>query len=351
MKRLEKWLDSSTAALIVTPVNRRYLTGFESSLGYLFVTAGGAKLIVDGRYFLAAREKVRAAEVVLMSKVSEQLKSFAKENSIKTVVTENNITVAEFERFKAIFENAEVSAGKELTEYLNELRSVKTENEIQSIISAQRIAEKAFADILNIVRPGVTERDIATELEYKMKKYGSEGESFDTIVVSGYKSAMPHGVPGGKLIESGDFVTFDFGATVNGYHSDMTRTVAVGFATDKMNLVYETVLKAQLAAEKAVKAGVRCADVDKAARDLIANAGFGEYFTHGTGHSVGLEIHESPSLSCASDAVLKTGNIVTDEPGIYIENEFGVRIEDMLLVTDSGCKNLTTAEKSLIIVR
>lgn len=351
MKRLEDYLDSCTAALIVTPVNRRYLTGFESSLGYLFVTQNESKLIVDGRYYLAAKQRIKESEVVLLDKLSVQLKVFAKNSGIKRVVTENNITVAEFNRYKEIFQGLEVLADDSLSEFLDELRSVKTEQEVRCIIEAQRIAEKAFLEVLNILKPGVSEKHIATELEYKMKRFGAEKESFDTIVVSGTKSAMPHGVPDGKLLKNGDFVTFDFGATVNGYHSDMTRTVAIGFATDKMQLVYETVLSAQDAAERTVKAGVKCLDVDKAARDVIANAGFGEFFTHSTGHSVGLKIHELPNLSPKSESILKVGNVVTNEPGIYIENEFGVRIEDMLLVTELGCLNLTEFEKTLIIVR
>lgn len=350
MKRLEAYLEKGTAALILTEVNRRYLTNFASSLGFLFVTSDTATLIVDGRYLLAAKSKVKTAEVILMERVSEQLGELVSRHGIKNVLTETSITVAELDRVKAMLEGTEVSADGALTDFLSELRSVKTEREVESIVSAQRIAEKAFSAVLNIIKPGVSERDIAAELEYKMKLYGSEGEAFDTIAVSGYKSAMPHGVPDDKPIENGDFVTFDFGATVNGYRSDMTRTVAIGFATDKMRLVYDTVLQAQLAAEKAVRAGVSGFEADKAARDVITSAGFGEYFTHSTGHSLGLEIHESPNLSQHSNAPLKAYNVVTDEPGIYIPNEFGVRLEDMLLVTDTGCENLTTFEKTLIII-
>ena len=351
MDRIKSWLQNNNAALIVTPINRRYFTGFESSLGYLFVTNKKAYLLVDGRYYIDAKQKVKNAEVVLLTKASEQLLSLVKKEGISTVFTENTLTVAEFERIKGFLFGIDILAEEKFTEYINDLRSVKTNEEIDSIISAQRIAEKAFLEVLNFVKPGISEKRLATELEYKMKVFGSERESFDTIVVSGVKSAIPHGVPDEKLIENGEFITFDFGAVVNGYHSDMTRTVAVGFATDKMQQVYETVLLAQKAAEQVIKADVKCSEVDKAARDMIVNAGFGEYFTHSTGHSVGLEIHETPSLSYLETKTLKEGNVVTDEPGIYIENEFGVRIEDMLLVTKAGSKNLTCFEKSLIIVK
>ena len=161
---------------------------------------------------------------------------------------------------------------------------------------------------------------------------------------------MPHGVPDEKVIENGDFVTMDFGATIGGYHSDMTRTVAVGFATDEMHKVYNTVLNAQNVAESVIKAGVACSDIDKAARDTIAAAGYGEYFTHSTGHSLGLEVHESPTLSRLSTDTLKVGQVVTNEPGIYIDGKFGVRIEDMLLVNAEGSENLTKCEKHLIIL-
>lgn len=351
MERIKAWLQKGTAALIATPVNRRYFTGFESSLGYLLVTDKKAFLLVDGRYYIDAKQRVKNAEVILLTKTSEQLLSLVKKEDVSTVFTEDILTVAEFVRIKKLLSDTEVLADDKLTEYINGLRSVKTEYEIDCITSAQRIAEKAFLEVLNFIKPGVSEKRLAVELEYRMKVLGSEKESFDTIVVSGTKSAIPHGVPDEKPIENGDFLTLDFGATVNGYHSDMTRTVAIGFATDKMRLVYETVLSAQKAAEQMVKEGVRCSDIDKAARDTIANAGFGEYFTHSTGHSLGLEIHEALSLSSSEMKVLVEGNVITNEPGIYIENEFGVRIEDMLLVTKTGSKNLTRLEKSLIIVK
>ena len=183
-----------------------------------------------------------------------------------------------------------------------------------------------------------------------MRKNGAEAISFDTIAVSGANSSVPHGVPTAKKVSAGDFVTMDFGAVVNGCHSDMTRTVAVGFATDKMKQAYNTVLTAQIKALEGIKAGVPCSQIDRLAREVISAAGYGEYFTHSTGHGVGYEIHEAPNLSQKSEQILKAGDVVTVEPGIYLPAEFGVRIEDMAFVTENGCKNLTKSPKELIIV-
>ncbi len=350
MIRIAKTLPENTAALVYTPINRRYLTGFESSLGFLLISSDDCCLFVDGRYILAAKWAVKNCRVELFTKISDSLNEFVNKNNIKTLFCEDTITVAELKRFKEMLPCVEVTADCDLRKNIEEFRVTKSEYEVECIIKAQRIAEKAFQETLNFIKVGVTEREIAAQLEYRMKCYGSEMPSFDTIVVSGVKSAMPHGVPDGKLIEAGNFITFDFGAVVNGYHSDMTRTIAVGFATDKMQSVYDIVLNAQLFVEKTVKAEVKCADVDKTAREVISNAGYGKYFTHSLGHGIGLEVHEAPTVSQLSESVLQVGNVISDEPGIYIDGEFGVRIEDMLLVTENGSKNLTNCEKSLIIL-
>lgn len=350
MIRIAENLPENTAALVYTPINRRYFTRFESSLGYLLISKNDCCLYVDGRYILAAKQTVKTCRVELFTKAADSIKEFLKRNNIKKLFCEDSLTVAELKRFKDMLSEIEVTADCDLRHDIEILRQTKTDYEVDCIIKAQRISEKSFEDTLNFIKVGVTEREIAAELEYRMKRYGSEMPSFDTIAVSGAKSAMPHGVPDGKVIEAGDFLTMDFGAVYEGYHSDMTRTVAVGFATDKMQEVYNTVLLAQSEAEKAVKAGVKCSDVDKAARHVIDNKGYGNYFTHSTGHGVGLEIHEAPTVSFLSEQMLNVGNIISDEPGIYIENEFGVRIEDMLMVTENGSRNLTNCKKSLIIL-
>ncbi|MEE1161358.1 MAG: M24 family metallopeptidase, partial [Acutalibacteraceae bacterium] len=204
--------------------------------------------------------------------------------------------------------------------------------------------------ILGNIGVGRTEREIMLDMEFYMRRLGSEGVAFDFIVVSGKNSSMPHGVPTDKKIEKGDFITMDFGAVCGGYRSDMTRTVAVGEVGDKQKEVYEIVLKAQKETIDFIKSGVVCKEVDRVARDIIANAGYGDCFGHGLGHSVGIEIHENPACNTVCETVMEKGMIMTVEPGIYIENEFGVRIEDMVVVTENGCENLTASKKELIVL-
>jgi Xaa-Pro aminopeptidase len=352
MKRLEsvrKILTENQAALIYTPVSRLYLSGFQSSLGYLFITNKKAVLFVDGRYIEAAKKgSFEDVEVFLFTNISQQGKEFLG-SEIKTLLVETSNTVADVKGFERLF-GVNIIPSEELENSLKEARMVKTDCEIECVVKAQRMAEKAFDDVLGFIRPGVTEIQIAAELEYRMKLAGSEMVSFETIAVSGEKTSMPHGVPGDRVIQSGDFITMDFGAVYKGYHSDMTRTVAVGFATDEMKKVYNTVLNANLAAIEKVTEGVRIANVDLAARDIISKAGYAEFFAHSTGHGVGLEIHELPTVSFKNEKNLMSGQLITIEPGIYLEGKFGVRIEDMVVVTKNGCNNLTNAPKSLIIV-
>lgn len=339
------------AALIVSPENRFYFTGFESSDGYLIVNENDAVFITDGRYIEAAEKKIKGCKVVLQEKKASQIKDILSSLNDKVIAVEaDRMTLSEYALFASALEGMELVADGSLDAQINEIRSIKTSEEIEKIKIAQRISEEALENILNFIEPGKTEKEIALELEYYMLSHGAQGLSFETIAVSGKKSSMPHGVPDGKVIEAGDFVTMDFGALYEGYHSDMTRTVAVGKATDEMKEVYYTVLNAQENAIRSVKAGLSCKDADDAARSVIETAGYGNYFSHSTGHGVGVEIHEYPNLSKISDKILESGNIVTVEPGIYIPEKFGVRIEDMVLVTENGCENLTKAPKELIIL-
>lgn len=351
LQNLLKEQQSGTCALIIAPENRKYFTEFESSDGFLLVSSDRAVFITDGRYIEAAEKQISTCEVRLLGKTYPQIAEILKEmNCNRLLVESTRMTVATYNSLKGVLKKIPVSTDTTLDTIINTLRSIKTEYEVESIVKAQRIAEDAFEHILKFIKIGVTEKEIALELDFYMLKHGGEGLSFETIAVSGKNSSMPHGVPSNKKIENGDFITMDFGTIINGYHSDMTRTVAVGYATDEMKNVYDTVLKAQQNCLNNLKAGASCIDGDEFARSVIRNAGYGQYFTHSTGHGVGVEIHEFPNLSPASDSVLEFGNIVTVEPGIYIPENFGVRIEDMALITENGCTNLTSAPKELIIL-
>ena len=351
LKKLLADYGTGCCALIISPENRKYFTGFESSDGFLIVSSDRAVFITDGRYIEAAQKQISNCEVILLGKTYPQIADILKEmNCNRLLVESTRMTVSTYNSLKGVLKKIPISTDTTLDTLINTLRSIKTETEVESIIKAQRIAEDAFKHILKFIKVGVTEKEIALELDFYMLRHGGEGLSFETIAVSGKNSSMPHGVPSNKKIENGDFITMDFGTIINGYHSDMTRTIAVGFATDEMKNVYNTVLKAQQNCLDNIKAGVSCKDGDQFARTVIKNADLGQYFTHSTGHGVGVEIHEFPNLSPASDSILQVGNIVTVEPGIYIPEKFGVRIEDMALITENGCKNLTNAPKELIIL-
>lgn len=350
IRNLQQTLSSGEAYLISSPENRRYLTGFSSSDGYLLVTPKEAIFLTDSRYIEAAEKTVTGcSEISQLDSLSAQLPEYIKKLGITKLFTESvRLTVEEFNRISKIA-SCDVHAEKADAE-INSLRRKKSEEEKNCILKAQAIAEKAFDRILGFISTDKTEKEIALELDFFMLKNGAEAVSFETIAVSGANSSMPHGVPSDKKIENGDFITMDFGAVVNGYHSDMTRTVAVGSVSGKQAEIYETVLNAQLASLASLKAGISGFDADKAARDIITDAGYGKFFGHGTGHGVGIEIHESPRLSFKTDAILAEGDVVTVEPGIYLPGEFGVRIEDMAYITKNGYENLTKSPKNLIII-
>ena len=328
-----------------------YLTGFESSAGTVIITPERAVLLIDFRYFEKAKATVKHLEVILAVKTAEQMKEiFAKEEISLIYVETDRINLESYKGLCKALLNITVSKKAKLSNEILKLRSVKSLQEIESIKQAQSLTDKAFEHILDFIKSGKTEKEIMLEMEFFIRKSGSQGVSFDFIVVSGKKSSLPHGVPAEKKVENGDFITMDFGAVVSGYRSDMTRTVALGYADDEMREVYNTVLLAQTEALKAIKPNVKCKDIDKIARDIIANKGYGECFGHGLGHSVGLEIHESPSFNTRDNTLLKEGMVLTVEPGIYIEDKFGVRIEDMVYITDNSYDNLTASPKELIIL-
>ncbi len=353
INKLKAYLkEKSSAALIMSEENICYFTSFHSSNGYLLVTGNKAIFLTDSRYIEAAQNKITTCDEVLQIKSMEaDLMPLIDSLEIKMLELESErITVARYQKISELVSDVSVICDGGLDRAIDEIRVKKNESEVAKIVKAQRIAEKAFDYILGFISTDKTEKEIALELEYFMLRNDADGLSFETICVSGKNSSLPHGVPTDKKIEKGDFITMDYGATSEFYHSDMTRTVAVGEVSSKQIDVYETVLKAQMAGVEAVKAGVSCKDVDAVSRKIISDAGYGDYFGHGLGHGVGVEIHEFPSLNPTSKAVLEVGNIVTVEPGIYLPGQFGVRIEDMALVTADGCVNLTECEKKLIVL-
>lgn len=353
VEQLKGFLKKNEAALIMSEENISYFTAFHSSNGYLVVTDDKSYFLTDSRYVEAAQEKIRTVdEVLLLRSMKDDLYSLFDKLGVKKLHIESDrITVKRFNDIVAATASRQnvISDGK-LDEAIGNIRIKKSKDEINKIITAQRIAEKAFDYILSFISTEKTEKEVALELDYFMLKNGADALSFDTIAVSGKNSSMPHGVPSDKKIERGDFITLDFGAVVDFYHSDMTRTLAVGEVSSKQIEVYETVLEAQVKAIDAIKAGESCYDIDKISRDIISEKGYGDYFGHGLGHGVGVEIHEAPSFNPSSNAVLEVGNIVTVEPGIYLPGEFGVRIEDMGAVTENGFYNFTTSEKKLIVL-
>ncbi len=349
IKNLQRKLkDDGKGVLILSEQNRRYFTSFPSSFGILIVTKNDAVFLTDSRYIEAARNKIKFCRVTELKNLKEQLPQLCAEMEISSLLAESCITVDELNSMRKLFKPVRISTAR-TEKIISSCRETKTDYELEQIKAAQRIAELAFEHILPMIKPGIAERDISLELDYFMLRNGAEALSFETIAVSGRKSSMPHGVPGNNKIEIGDFITMDYGAVVNGYHSDMTRTVAVGRVSEKQKRVYDTVLNAQKAALEIIREGIPLKDTDAAARSVIESGGYGEFFRHSTGHGVGVEIHEQPNLSPKAEGRLKKGNVVTVEPGIYLPGEFGVRIEDMVYVTENGCLNLTGTEKNLII--
>lgn len=340
------------AALIMAPHNLCYFTGFPSGESYILVSRAGNWFLTDFRYIELAQQTVKGAQCRMISSLTDALSDLAKHHGIQRIYLESSqVTLAEEQRLTAGVSAVTFITDATLDGWIRTLRIVKREDELKKIEAAQAITEEGFSHILPLIREGVTERELALELEFFMRKRGAEQVAFDFIVVSGANSALPHGIPTDKPLARGDFITMDFGATVEGYRSDMTRTVALGEVTDEQRRIYQTVLEAQQAALSALKPGLPCVEGDAAARRVIAAAGYGEAFGHGTGHGVGVEIHEAPNLSPrAGDTRLQVGNVVTVEPGIYLEGRFGVRIEDMVVITEDGCRNLTSAPKELMIL-
>ena len=340
------------AMLLTEEANRFYATGFHSigTDGCALVCRNRNYYFTDSRYTEAAARHVRDAEfgevgrgrdyAVLLNEVIE------KEGLRRIGFDDAYMTVRDCRKYREKL-HAELVPASDL---LGSLRRVKDAEEIESMIAAQRIAEKALSDIFHEIKPGVTEKEIAARLQYLMLAGGAENMSFDPIVASGPNGSMPHAVPTDRKIQDGDFVTMDFGCIYQGYCSDMTRTVAVGHVTEEMEKVYNVVLQAQLAGIAAAKAGATGHDVDAAARKVIEDAGYGKYFGHSFGHSLGVEIHEAPNAAPMNGQPMPRGAVISAEPGIYLPGRLGVRIEDVIILGDDGCQDITLAPKELIIL-
>lgn len=351
MERYQKLFDRITAdcALITSDVNRRYFTGMKSSAGIILAFPEKMYLLIDFRYIEKARATVKNAEVIEISSTGRQIMELLKKHNAHTMAVESEkMTVKELSNYRHIFSEITIDDSDSLSDAINHLRTIKDDDEILCIRKAQEITEKSLDELIPFIKVGRTEREVALELNRLMFANGAEDLSFETIVLSGKNTSMPHGVPSDKKINDGEFVLMDFGAVWNGYHSDMTRTICVGEPDDEMKKVYNIVLNAQLEALKFARAGITGKELDKISRDIIEKAGYGDNFGHSLGHGVGLEIHEKPNASPNNNCVLEKNSIVTVEPGIYIEGKFGVRIEDFVILTENGCDNLTKYAKNII---
>lgn len=342
--KLRRELSDNEAVLISSYPNIFYYSAFTSEDAYLLISRDAKYLITDSRYTIQAQEQSPDFEIINIGEGFDKIFSKIKANYIG--YEEGAMTVKEHKHLKSKIGNNQALVGKQ--KFINKPRRIKDTVEIEKIARAEKIGDEAFEYVLDTIRPGVRERDIALEIEFYMKKHGASALSFDTIVASGKRSAMPHGVASDKIIEKGDFVTLDFGCVYEGYCSDMTRTVVVGKADAAQRKIYETVLKAQNAAILAIEEGEPCSKIDKVARDIISDAGYGNNFGHGLGHSVGIEIHENPTFSPKCETKIQNGHVITVEPGIYVENFGGARIEDLIVVENGKARNLTHSPKELI---
>ncbi len=352
MKNLDKYLslvEPNQGLLLTSRYSRHYGAEFDIAEGVAVVSAKGSRYFTDSRYIESAQDNLKGFEVLCVDgigyfkRINDAVADFGLE---ELWYEENYLTVAELMGYeknlhcKIVPNNAKI----------NSFRGVKEDWELDLMRKAQAITDKAFSEVVTRIQVGMTELELQAELIYCMYKNGATGLAFDPIVVSGPNTSKPHGVACERVIQDGDFVTMDFGASYMGYCSDMTRTVAVGHATEEMQTVYNTVLQAQLAGLAVSKAGIPGQDIDGAARKVISDAGYGEYFGHGYGHSLGLEIHENPSPNARNTQPMPVGAVASAEPGIYLPGKFGVRIEDTCVYLPDGIEILTHSPKELMVV-
>ena len=334
--------------LVTNEFNRRYMTGFTGTAGVALITKEDAVFITDFRYTSQAADQVKDFRIVQHDgSIIKEVATQAQNMGVKTLGFEKEaMTFGTYEQYKESLSSQFVPTSG----IIEKIRLIKTPQEITIIKAACAIADDAFTHILDFIKPGKTELEVANELEFFMRKQGATSSSFDTIVASGLRSALPHGVATDKVIEKGDFVTLDYGALYNGYISDMTRTIAVGQPSEKLVDMYNAVLGSQLLALDKVGPNMTGKEADAVARDYLTAKGYGEAFGHSLGHGIGLEVHEAPSLSVRGETVLEPNMTVTLEPGVYLPGIGGVRIEDDILITATGNEKLTHSTKELIIL-
>lgn len=334
--------------LITGAQNRRYVTGFTGTAGVVLISQEDARFITDFRYVQQAKQQAIGFQVITFSDcMYEELNKQIREMGIERLgYEEEHVTCAVFRKMQEKLKTPLVPT----TKLVEKLREIKNDQEIKLLKEAAYIADKAFNHITNVIKPGLSELEIADELEFFMRREGAESSSFQMIIASGERSALPHGVASKKLIESGDMLKLDFGALYNGYRSDITRTVAVGEPNKELKKVYSIVQGALEHCVKHLKPNMSCKEADALARNYIEESGYGPNFGHGTGHGIGLDIHEEPFLSRKSESVLKEGMVVTIEPGIYLPDIGGVRIEDDVLILSDGVERITHSNRNLIIL-
>jgi len=340
--------ENLDALLVTTLTNVRYLSGYSGSNGLLVIAPQRSFFLTDFRYWEQAKKEVKGSKIVFGERdLFDDLPKLdiLKSKRIRLGFESENLNCTSYRRLKNLLPQALLVPTEKLIE---SLMMIKDQEELKTIRKAVQITDRVFSQILNFIQPGITEQDLAAEIEYMMKKDGAEGPAFDTIVASGFRSALPHGRASRKKIKQGEFVTFDMGALVDGYCADLTRTVVVGKAKARQKKIYDLVLKAQKKAIKSARPGLRGVELDKTARDVIKKAGLGKYFGHGLGHGIWLMVHDLPKVSSKSGDILAPGMVITIEPGVYIPKWGGVRIEDDVLITKRGCEVLTQSPKDLL---
>ena len=354
MTNIEKYQSLLTGEvdglLLTSRFSRHYAAMYDIAEGVAVVTKAGCRYFTDSRYIEAAQNGIQGFEVLETNRenpYSQRINDAIRDFGVTNLgFEEAYLTVAEFQSYETKLE-AKLTP---MNEAISKFRAVKEPYELERMRKAQTITDAAFKEVLPRIKEGMTEKELCAELIYCLLKNGGEGLSFEPIVVSGPNTSLPHGVPGDRKLRPGDFITMDFGVLYQGYCSDMTRTVALGYATEEMKTVYNTVLQAQLAGIAVSKAGVLGKEVDAAARKVITDAGYGEYFGHGYGHSLGLEVHEGPNCNPTGETPMAENMVSSAEPGIYLPGKFGVRIEDVVVFRSNGCEILTASPKDLIII-